>query len=91
MAIIAFSNLNSKFCFVPHPAIRGHYVRCDPSVLVVKCPFCKSEKGIPCHGRITFTSSTHRDRVKAALNKRLNVKSFLCPILVDNSRIKAEN
>lgn len=53
--------------FVPHPVMRGMWMRTDLAVLLADCERCKSRAGIPCRSHTgSYTSTTHYLRRQAA-------------------------
>lgn len=47
--------------FVRVPALRGFWWKTDRSVMV-SCPACGSEEGVPCIGKTGYSSATHYKR-----------------------------
>lgn len=64
-----------RWVFVPHPTVKGAWLRTDASVLVVACGYCGAKKGQLCRGKTPggVTSGTHADRRYGAMifNRRL--------------------
>ena len=52
--------------FVPHPHLRGAWVRTHPCVVLVACPQCESPRGFLCLGSQGFGVTVHFKRVDAA-------------------------
>jgi hypothetical protein len=59
---------NPNWAFVPHPEIRGAYVRTGVCVVQTACPQCKSPVGVPCQETFPYgyTVDTHHARRVAA-------------------------
>lgn len=73
--------------FVPHPDVRGAYVRVDISVVLVKCPVCKAKRGELCLGAFgRRIVSTHIDRrgLRLATQKyKILVRDAAIAVIVD--------
>lgn len=59
--------------FVPHPHLRGAWVKTHPCVVLVACPQCESPRGFLCLGAQGFGVSVHFKRVDAAAQFRTSV------------------
>lgn len=68
-----------RWVFVPHPMVKGAWLRTDASVLVVDCGYCGAKKGQLCRGKTPsgITAGTHSDRRGSAVvfNRRLAQKA----------------
>jgi hypothetical protein len=56
--------------FVPHPHLRGAWVKTHPCVVLVSCPQCESPRGFLCLGSQGFGVTVHFRRVDAAASYR---------------------
>jgi hypothetical protein len=62
------------FVFVPHPLLRGCWIRTDRSVLVVACRGCKAQLGEPCKGKGGYHSTVCRWRKREAQEKPVRLR-----------------
>jgi hypothetical protein len=58
--------LGPAVAFVPHPHLRGAWVKTHPCVVLVSCPHCDSPKGFLCLGSQGFGVTVHYKRIHAA-------------------------
>lgn len=58
--------LGPAVAFVPHPHLRGAWVRTHPCVVLVACPHCDSPRGFLCLGSQGFMVNVHFKRPWAA-------------------------
>ena len=66
--------LSKQIAFVPHPDLRGMWLRTHSCVVLVDCPACHSKKGIPCRNdKCGYNSDTHYKRRKAAKGKLIRM------------------
>lgn len=56
------------WAFLPHPEVRGAWLRTSDAVLLAGCRYCGARKGQPCRGKTPsgFTAGTHVDRRQRA-------------------------
>jgi hypothetical protein len=61
-------DMNSKLVFVHDPNLRGRWMRTDPSVITVACPYpgCESPIGVPCRSSQGYSTHTHAMRREEA-------------------------
>lgn len=66
-AILVMLAGGPTIAMVPDPSNPSRYMRTDPSVLYVPCPYCHAKRGIPCIGKqVAHLTSTHYFRRDAA-------------------------
>jgi len=59
------------WAFVPHPNLRGCYIRTNVCVVFARCPRCKAPTGVPCFTaanagyRGGYVTEAHRSRSEA--------------------------
>lgn len=65
-----------RHVFVPHPEVRGAWLRTDSSILLAACGYCGAKKGQPCRGKTPsgITAGTHSDRRMAANAARRRIE-----------------
>ncbi len=79
------------WAFVPHPGVRGLYVRTHVSVAFNPCPMCGSPTGVPCVSKAMkglkgeYVVEAHPQRSRGGSSPRLDPKSAVAAFEVELS------
>jgi len=73
--------VSQSIAFVPHPHLRGLWLKTHACVLLTACAFCEAKVGEPCRGKKGIGSWTHASR-RIAVGARKGQQIAILPSMV---------